>query len=256
MPELPEVVVVPCRSDNYAYLVRDPAGGAVVLVDAPEAAPIIAALDARGWTLGTILLTHHHDDHVAGVEALRERYGAAVVGAAADRGRLPALDVEVAEGDEVLGGALAARVYDAPGHTRGHVAYHMPAARALFPADSLMVMGCGRLFEGTADEMWATLSKLAALPPDTLVYSGHDYAEANMRFALSLTPDDAGLLDRAAEIEAAGADGAPTVPAPLSLELRTNPFLRAADPAYRARLGLGDDAAAAFAEIRRRKDAF
>jgi len=252
-----EFITVACLRDNYAYLAHDPASEAGVLIDAPEAGPIEAALDARGWTPGAILITHHHDDHIAAVERLRVRYGASVVGAAADRRRLPRLDREVAEGDTVGEGVLAAQVLDVPGHTRGHVAYYFAAAGALFSADSLMVMGCGRLFEGSPGEMWASLVKLAALPDDTSIYSGHEYAEANLRFALDVDPDNAALRARAAAIEALRAAGEPTVPARLDLERATNPFLRAADPGLRARLGLaGAPDAEVFAELRRRKDAF
>lgn len=252
-----EIVTVPCRTDNYAYLVRDAESGAVAVIDAPEAAPIEAALEARGWTPGTLLITHHHDDHIAGVEALRARYGLAVVGAAADRRRLPPLDRAVSEGDRVGVGRLEAVVLDAPGHTRGHVAYHLPEGSALFSADSLMVMGCGRLFEGSAEEMWATLAKLAALPPDTRVYSGHEYTESNLRFAEALDPEHPPLAARAAAIRAARAAGRDTMGPTLAEERATNPFLRAAEPAMKARLGLeGAADAEAFAEIRRRKDAF
>lgn len=252
-----EIITVPCLSDNYAYLVRDAATGTVVLVDAPEAAPIEAALDARGWSLDSILITHHHDDHIAGVDRLRERFGATVTGAAADRHRLPRLDVEVAEGDVTGTGALAAQVIDVPGHTRGHIAYYMADAKALFSADSLMTMGCGRLFEGTPAEMWSSLSKMAALPDDTQVYSGHEYTAANMRFALDLDPDDPALRARAAEVEQLRGEDRPTTPASLAAELATNPFLRAGDPGLRKRLGLEHASdAEVFAAIRKRKDDF
>lgn len=252
-----EVVIVPCRTDNYAYLLRDGAGGSVGLVDAPDAAAIEAALGERGWDLDMILITHHHEDHIAGVERLREAYGATVVGAAADRNRLPRLDLEVRDGDAVALGSSTAAILDAPGHTVGHIAYYFAGAGALFSADSLMVMGCGRLFEGTPEQMWSTLSRMAALPDGTLVYSGHEYAASNMRFALSVDPDNPALQARAAEIEALRAEGRPTVPAPIELERATNPFLRAADPALRARLGLSQAGDAdVFAEVRRRKDAF
>ena len=252
-----EIVTVPCRTDNYAYLLRDLAGRRVGLVDAPEAGPIIDALEARGWELATILITHHHDDHVAGVEELRERYGATVIGAAADRHRLPPLDIEVAEGDTVMVGASIGEVIEVPGHTVGHVAYHFAGADALFSADSLMVMGCGRLFEGSPEQMWESLGKMAALPDQTLVYSGHEYAEANMAFARALDPDHEPTRRRAAEIAAARARGEATVPARLDLERLTNPFLRAGEADLKARLGMPTSSdAQVFAAIRRRKDSF
>lgn len=252
-----EIVTIPCRSDNYAYLLRDTATGRVGLVDAPEVEPIRMELARRGWGLYLILITHHHDDHIAGVDALRGEFGAAVVGAAADRARLPALDKAVADGDRVALGESAGTVFEVPGHTIGHVAYHFPASHALFSADSLMVMGCGRLFEGTAEQMWRSLARLAALPPETLVYSGHEYAESNLRFALSVDGENPALRARAEEVAALRARGEATVPARLDLEIATNPFLRARDPGMKARLGLaGAPDAAVFAEIRRRKDAF
>lgn len=249
-----EIVVIPCRTDNYAYLVRDEAAATVTLIDAPEAAPIAGALERRGWGLDAILITHHHDDHVAGVDALRERYGAEVAGAAADARRLPRLDRALAPGDRA--GPIGARVLQADGHTIGHLAYHIPEAEALFSADSLMAMGCGRLFEGSPAQMWDTLTRLAALPPATRLYSGHEYTEANMRFAQSLGTD-AALEARAAQIAATRAAGRPTMGPTLAEERATNPFLRAADDDMKARLGMaGAPAAEVFAEIRRRKDAF
>jgi hydroxyacylglutathione hydrolase len=252
-----EIVTVPCRTDNYAYLLHDAATGKTGLVDAPDAGPIEAALAGRGWGLDAILITHHHDDHIEGVAALRERFGAQVIGAEADRHRLPRLDRAVKEGDEVALGESRARVIDVSGHTVGHVAYHFAEAGAVFTADSLMAMGCGRIFEGTAPMMWASLQKLAALPADTLVYSGHEYAVANARFAVALDGTDAAFRARQAAIEAARAKGAPTVPVKLSEELSSNPFLRASDPALKARIGMADAVdVEVFAEIRRRKDKF
>jgi hydroxyacylglutathione hydrolase len=254
MPEL-EIVTVPCLSDNYAYLLRDAGSGKVGLVDAPEAGPVEAALAARGWKLDLILITHHHADHVQAVEALRGR--AEVVGAAADRARLPRLDRAVKPGDRVALGESVAEVLDAPGHTLGHVAYWFEAAGALFSADSLMVMGCGRLFEGSPEQMWATLSRMAALPDATLVYSGHEYAASNARFAQTVDGENVALRTRAAEIAAMRGRGEPAVPARLDLERATNPFLRAGDADFKSRLGLGNlSDAQVFAEVRRRKDAF
>ncbi|HLS59068.1 MAG TPA: hydroxyacylglutathione hydrolase [Paracoccaceae bacterium] len=252
-----EIVTIPCRSDNYAYLLRDEATGTVALVDAPEAAPILRALDGRGWKPDLILVTHHHGDHVEAVDELRSRFGSRVIGAEADRHRLPRLDLAVRPGDSVEVGAATASVLDASGHTIGHIAYHFPEDRALFAGDSLMVMGCGRVFEGTPAMMWETLSRLAALPPETRLFSGHEYTEGNLRFALSLGEPDAALAARAEAIRAARAAGRDTMGPTLAEERRTNPFLRAAEPEMKARLGLGDVSdAESFTEIRRRKDAF
>jgi len=252
-----EIITVPCLRDNYAYLLRDAASGEVGLVDAPEASAIRRALDDRGWGLDLILITHHHGDHVEGVEELRGAYGARVVGAVADSRRLPPLDLEVAEGDTVALGESSAEVIDVSGHTIGHVAYYFRADDAVFTADSLMAMGCGRLFEGSAERMWESLSKLAKLPPATRVYSGHEYTEANARFAATVDAGNPRLAERIEAIAAARGRGEPTVPSILGEEIATNPFLRAVDPAMKAQLGLaGAPDAAVFAELRRRKDAF
>lgn len=252
-----EIVTIPCLTDNYAYLVHDPATKETLLVDAPEAGPIEAALEARGWRLTTILITHHHADHIGAVEALRRKHGAIVAGARADRGRLPELDAALAPGDVHGAGDLAVTALDAPGHTIGHLAYHLPAASALFSGDSLMVMGCGRLFEGTPAQMWETLERLSALPDETLLHSGHEYALSNLRFALSVDPQNAELRRRSVETKALRAAGRPSVPARLDHERATNPFLRAGDPALKAGLGLSDAPdVAVFTELRRRKDAF
>lgn len=252
-----EIVTVPCLKDNYAYLLRDEGSGIVALIDAPEPKPVVAALEARGWGLDLILITHHHADHVDGVNVLRERFGAKVIGAAADAHRLPELDVAVAPGDTVSVGESEATVLDVPGHTVGHVAFHFAADGALFSADSLMVMGCGRLFEGTPEQMWESLTLMAALPDATLVYSGHEYTMGNVKFALSVDGDNPALIKRAAEIEEMRRDGIATVPARLDLERATNPFLRAADPQFKALHGLESSSdAQVFAEMRRRKDSF
>lgn len=252
-----EIVTVPCRTDNYAFLTRDEATGSVALVDAPEAAPIIAALEERGWGLDAILLTHHHDDHVAGVAELVSRYGAKVTGGAADAHRLPPLDVAVTEGDSIHVGESNGEVIDVSGHTVGHVAFHFPQAGVAFTADSLMALGCGRVFEGTFDQMWASLSKLAALPASTIICSGHEYTAANAKFALTIEPENEALQARVKHISEKRAKGEATVPSKLSTELQTNPFLRAGDPALKAVLGMENASDAdVFAEIRKRKDSF
>lgn len=252
-----EIVTIPCLSDNYAFLAHDTASGETALIDAPEAEPILAVLEQRGWRLSHVLLTHHHWDHVDGLAAILKRNPAQVIGAAADAHRLPPLDKQVSEGDRIEIGDEPVDVLDVSGHTIGHLAYSMPLSRAVFTADSLMALGCGRLFEGDAAQMWGSVSKLAALPDDTLVYSGHEYTQSNARFALTVDPDNLALQHRAEEIDRDRAAGKATVPSQLGVEKATNPFLRAADPAIQAHLDMaGADPVAVFAEIRGRKDRF
>ena len=250
-----ELVVVPCLNDNYAFLVHNSATQETALIDAPEAAPIQAVLDARGWTLTDILITHHHWDHIEGLEPLRKN--TRVIGAQADAHRLPALDLAVAEGDTITVCGQATHVMDVSGHTIGHIAVHMPDAGLAFTADSLMALGCGRLSEGTPAQMWESLKKLRALPDDTLVCSGHEYTENNARFAASLDPDNRDLISRIKGIEAARAKGQPTVPSTLTLEKRTNPFLRADLPQFKTVMGMADASAVdVFATVRALKDKF
>lgn len=250
-----ELVTIPCLSDNYAFLLHDAATNTTALVDAPEAAPILTALSERGWTLDHALITHHHWDHVDGLAEILDVHGAEVWGAAADAQRLPPLNHALAEGDRVTIGAETGHVLDVSGHTQGHIAYIFEGYA--FTADSLMALGCGRLFEGTAAEMHASLAKLAALPPETLICSGHEYTQANANFALTIDPGNSALISRAEEIKRKRAAGQPTVPSKLDEELATNPFLRTDDAAIRARLDLaGAPAEAVFAEIRARKDRF
>lgn len=252
-----DLVTIPCLSDNYAFLIHDAASGETAVIDVPEAAPIPAALRQRGWTLSQILLTHHHADHIQGVAELRAATGARVAGNAADAHRLPPLDLALQEGQTVQVGAETGTVIDVSGHTLGHIAFHFPASALVFTADSLMACGCGRLFEGTGPQMWDSLSKLARLPPETLVCSGHEYTTSNARFAMSLEPDNQALISRVAAIADARDKGQPTVPSRLSEELATNPFLRASHPQMKARLGLSEATdAAVFTEIRARKDRF
>ncbi|WP_145103778.1 hydroxyacylglutathione hydrolase [Cereibacter sediminicola] len=252
-----ELVTVPCLSDNYAFLVHDPASGETAVVDVPEAEPVMAALAERNWRLTQILLTHHHGDHVAGVAALREATGARVAGAAADAHRLPPLDLALAEGNRVRIGSEEGTVIEVPGHTVGHIAFHFADSGLAFTGDSLMAMGCGRLFEGTPPMMWQSLRKLSALPADTLICSGHEYTQANARFACTLEPENPVLIFRVGSIAAARKEGRPTVPSQLSDEIATNPFLRAGEAAVKAAVGMADaEDAEVFAEIRRRKDNF
>ncbi|MEL7014016.1 MAG: hydroxyacylglutathione hydrolase [Pseudomonadota bacterium] len=252
------IETVPCLSDNYAYIAHDPDTSATLVVDVPEAGPILDRLNAKGYDVTTVFLTHHHADHVQGLNAILERFPQAkVAGNAEDAHRLPPLDIALREGDTLAVGTQTGHVIDVSGHTVGHVALHFPDSEVAFTADSLMALGCGRVFEGTMPQMWESLGKLAALPPQTLICSGHEYTESNARFALSVDPDNAALVTRAGAVSAARRQNQPTVPSKLSEELETNPFLRAADPALQAALGMtGHDPAEVFAEIRRRKDAF
>jgi len=252
-----DLVTVPCLADNYAYLIHDPDTGQTAVIDVPEPGPILAALNAHQWRLTDILITHHHDDHIQGVDTLRAQTGAMVLGAAADAHRLPRLDLALDEQSSFSVGSEFARVIEVPGHTIGHIAFHFPGSHLAFTADSLMAGGCGRLFEGTARQMHASLQKLAALPPETLICSGHEHTTAHLRFATTLEPGNPQLISRAAEVATKRARGTPTVPVPLQVELDTNPYLRAHLPALKAAVGLPDaDDVTVFAEIRARKDKF
>ena len=237
------VQAVPILKDNYAWLLRDEATGATAIVDPAEGAPIIKAIEAAGGRLDLILLTHHHADHVAATDEVRARFPAPVVGASADAHRLPKLDQAVKEGDEVRLGNAVARVIDTPGHTRGQINYFFPDGEVLLAGDTLFSLGCGRLIEGTPAEMFASLRKLAALPGGTKVCAGHEYTEANAKFALSVEPDNAALRARTEEVKRQRAAGQPTLPSLLADELKANPFLTAPD-------------VASFTDRRARKDRF
>ena len=250
-----EIVTVPCLSDNYAFLIHHAETGQTALVDAPEAAPIRAELDRRGWMLSHILITHHHGDHIDGVDELRG--DAQVIGAADDAARLPSLDAAYGDGDSFDFAGHPVHVMDVSGHTIGHIAFHIPDAGAVFTADSLMALGCGRLFEGKPAQMWQSLSKLAALPDDTIVCSGHEYTAANGRFAITIEPENPDLQARIADIAGKRAKGIPTVPSTLALEKATNPFLRAHLDSVKSNIDMPNASDAdAFAEIRARKDNF
>ena len=252
-----EILTIPCLADNYAFLLRDQATGKVALVDAPESYPIQAALKEKGWKLDMVLLTHHHYDHVDGLPELVEEYRPQVIGAKADAHRLPKLDLALNEGDTFNLGESEGHVIDVSGHTIGHIAFHFPTANAVFTADSLMALGCGRLFEGTPEMMWASLSKLAALPADTIVYSGHEYTASNANFAVTIEPDNAALKARARDITTKRKAGIPTVPSTLSEELATNPFLRAHLQETKFAVGMSDATdVEVFAAIRKQKDNF
>jgi len=254
-----DLSTLPCLKDNYAFLIHNPETGDAALVDVPEAAPILDALAARGWTLTDVLLTHHHGDHIDGLADLLAglTHKPRIWGAAADAHRLPPLDHPLRDTDkpEICGEPV--QILDMPGHTVGHIAYYFPRSKYLFSGDSLMVMGCGRLFEGTPAQMWGALQKTNALPGDTLLLSGHEYTASNIRFALSLEPANAQLIyeeDRVADLRAAGT---PTIPVTLAHERQTNPFLRAHNPDFKALLDMSNAPDVdVFTEIRARKDKF
>ncbi|MBI3507440.1 MAG: hydroxyacylglutathione hydrolase [Proteobacteria bacterium] len=252
-----EIERIPCRTDNYVWLVREPASGAVAVVDPADSEPVEARLAARGLVLTHILNTHHHGDHVGGNLALKGHWGCTIVGPRADAARIPGIDVEVGDGDLYALGGEPARVFDVPGHTSGHIAYWFAGSAALFCGDTLFALGCGRLFEGTPAQMWHSLGKLRALPDETQVYCAHEYTQSNARFALSVDGSNADLVARAKAVDAARAQGLATVPSPLGLEKRTNPFLRADDPRLAASMGLAGAAPeAVFAAVRSAKDRF
>ncbi|MGB5557742.1 MAG: hydroxyacylglutathione hydrolase [Paracoccaceae bacterium] len=252
-----EIVTIPCLKDNYAFLLHSSDSGETAVIDVPEAAPILAALTDRGWQLSEIWITHHHWDHIDGVADLKEATGAKVIGAEADAHRLPPLNHALKDGETYRFAGAEVHVIDVSGHTVGHIAYHVPDAGAVFTADSLMALGCGRLFEGTAEQMWASLSKLAQLPPDTLVCSGHEYTASNAKFAMTIESANPDLISRVGAIETARAAGRPTIPSTLADELATNPFLRAHLPDMKAAMNMKDATdAEVFGAIRRQKDAF
>lgn len=252
-----EIEQFTCRSDNFGVLVRDRATGVTALVDAPEEGPILAAIGRTGWRPSLLLVTHHHPDHVEANLALKDRFGLRIVGPRAEADRIPGIDETVAEGAAITLGEQTVRVVETPGHTAGHVSYHLPVAGVAFTGDTLFALGCGRLFEAPPEVMFASLAKLAALPGETAVYCGHEYTLANARFALSVDPGNARLKARADKVEALRAEGKPTLPTTIAAERATNPFLRADDPAIRQALGMeAASDAEVFAELRRRKDAF
>jgi hydroxyacylglutathione hydrolase len=236
-------LTVPMLSDNYAWLLHDDATGALGIVDPADAEAGAAAVQAMGGKLDLILLTHHHDDHIAGADALRTRYGAKIVGAAADAHRLPRLDIAVTEGDRVAFSTYKGQVIDTPGHTVGHISFFFPDGPILFCGDTMFSLGCGRMFEGTAEQFFASFRKIAALPPATLICCGHEYTQSNARFALSVDPNNSLLQAKAAEVDRMRAAGRQTVPVRLADELPINPYLLAKD-------------AQAFRRLRSMKDSF
>lgn len=238
-----EIVRIPALSDNYIWLVHEESSGETVVVDPAEAQPVLDEAEARGWRISQIWNTHWHPDHTGGNAALKAATGATITGPAAEAARIPTLDRQVSEGDTLALGPLNARVLEVPAHTAGHIAFHLPDSGAVFVGDTLFAMGCGRLFEGDAEQMHANLQRLAQLPPETRVYCGHEYTLSNGRFAAAVEPDNADVARRLAEVETARAAGEATVPTTIALERATNPFMRASS-------------AQDLAERRRAKDNF
>jgi len=252
-----QVHQIPCLDDNYGYLIHEPASGLTATIDTPEVTPINEALAEKGWKLTHILNTHHHFDHAGGNVALKQQWGCTVVGAANDAERIPGIDVRVEDTEQFSFGETQATVFEVPGHTTGHIAYYFAEEGVVFVGDTMFVLGCGRLFEGTARQMWDSLQKLMALPDDTVVYCAHEYTQANAAFALSVEPNNPDLQARSAEIDDLRSKGVPTVPTTIGRERATNPFVRPSSKDLQATIGLvGADPVAVFAETRKRKDNF
>jgi len=238
-----DIVRIPVLSDNYVWLVHDPDSKATMVVDPAVAEPVLEAADARGWTITDIWNTHWHPDHTGGNAAIREATGCTITGPAAEFGRIPTLERQVKGGDQVRLGAHVAEVWDVPAHTAGHIAYHFADDAAIFVGDTMFAMGCGRLFEGTAEQMFANMQRLATLDDATRVYCAHEYTLSNARFAVTVDPDNTALAERLAAVESARAAGEPTVPTNIGAERATNPFLRAPTAAELGRIRALKDAA-------------
>src|ERR1700743_896276 len=250
-----EIRAFSCLSDNFGYLIHDPDNDAPASVDAPEAAPIIRQLEAEGWKLSEILITHHHHDHVGGVAELKQKYGCRVVAPHDRAAKIAHVDLRAAQGDVIKVGSLLARVLETPGHTLDHISYVFDNEKALFAADTLFSIGCGRVFEGTYPMMWDSLLKLRALPDDFKLYCGHEYTASNVKFALTVESDNAALNARAEEVTRLRAANKPTIPVLLGEEKKANVFLRADDPQVAARLHMkGASGAEVFGELRERKN--
>jgi hydroxyacylglutathione hydrolase len=245
----------PCLSDNFGVLIHDPEANVTASIDAPEAGKVTAALKEKGWKLTHILTTHHHADHTGGNAALKAASGCKIVGPRNEAAKVPGIDEKVGGGDSFAFGPHQVEVLDTPGHTAGHIAYVIPSAKVAFVGDTLFAVGCGRVIEGTPQMMWESLRKLMALPRDTTVYCGHEYTQANVKFALTIEPDSTALQKRAKDVDETRAAGKATLPTTIGLELDTNPFLRPHVPAIQKRLGMeGRPEWEVFAEIRERKN--
>ena len=252
-----QIAQFPCLSDNYGFLLHDPAAGLTAAIDTPDADEIAAELDRRQWRLTHIFNTHHHADHAGGNLLLKERYDCRIVGPGGDAARIPGIDVGVGEGDTVPFGDRLIEVFETPGHTTGHIVYFVPEAKAAFVGDTLFAMGCGRLFEGSPGQMWDSLQKILRWPDDTRLYCAHEYTLDNAKFALTVEPENMALVSRARDVASLRREGRPTVPTLLGLEKETNPFLRPASPGLKETIGLAEaDEVSVFARTRALKDNF
>lgn len=256
-PTMPIVHRFPCLSDNYGFLLHDPDSGETACIDTPDAGRYLEEAAAKGWKITQIWNTHWHADHAGGNAEIVAKTGARIYGPKEiERLEKGGPDREVGEGDEVKLGRHVARVLETPGHTLGHITYHLPEAHIAFVGDTLFALGCGRMFEGNPPMFWNSLSKIAALPADTQVYCAHEYTASNAAFAISVDPGNEALQRYAAEVKDKRSKDIPTVPTTIGAERAANPFLRAGDPAMQAAMGHPGDAAATFGEIRKRKDNF
>ncbi len=251
------ILQLPVLNDNYIYLLHDPVSGETAAVDPAVAQPVLDVLEQKNWRLTYILNTHHHSDHVGGNPELKQKTGCNIIAPLSDRNRIPGFDRGVADGDSITLGKHPAKVISTPGHTSGHVVYYFAGDNALFCGDTLFVMGCGRLFEGTAEQMWHSLQKLKALPASTQIYCAHEYSQANGRFALTVEPDNRQLQQRMDVINQLRAKHLPTVPSTIEQELATNPFFREGSLALQKTINRANNTPVeVFAEIRRLKDHF
>lgn len=252
-----QILIVPALTDNYIYLIHEPIGGETAVVDPAVAEPVMAALEQNGWRLDYIFNTHHHGDHVGANLQLKQQTACKIVGAAADRARIPGIDIETKEGDQVRLGHQTFQVIDTPGHTLGHIVYYCADSRALFCGDTLFSLGCGRLFEGSAMQMWQSLQKLKTLPTQTRIYCAHEYTAANGRFAWSVEPDNPALQRRLVEVAELRRQNRPTLPSTIGQELASNPFLREHSPSIRRSICMAEQSdAATFAKLRALKDQY
>lgn len=252
-----EIFQFPCLSDNYGVLLRDPDSNVVASIDAPDAEAVEAALKEKGWQLTHILVTHHHWDHTQGNEALKASTNCTIIGPKGEADKVPGIDTKVGEGDTFKFGGFDVEVSETPGHTAGHIIYHIPAAKAAFVGDTLFAMGCGRVIEGSMEQMWGGVEKVAKLPADTALYCGHEYTIANAEFAMSVEPGNKALQERLEKVRELRAAGKPTLPTTVAEELATNPFIRVDSAEIRSNLGLeGASDAEVFAEVRTRKNNF